>query len=113
MVNARFTVFFRSELNKGNETGDIALENDPLFDCENEDAMMGDECVFVTETCDDENTSIIVEPESFPDVEIKFDETYIPHDEWINLMMMNYCLMRRKAYPHIQVKCRTSLQQQN
>jgi len=45
-------------LNEGNYVEDISLENDPIFDCETEDAMMGDECVFVTETCDDENTSI-------------------------------------------------------
>lgn len=82
-------------LNKGNDATDIALDNDPVFYCETEDAMMGDACVSVIETCNDENTSIIVEPESFhdvepesfPDAEIKFDETYISHDEWINLMI--------------------------
>jgi len=79
-------------LNEGNYVEDIAFENDPIFDCEIEDAMMGDECVFVTETCDDENTSIIVEPEIFRDVEIKFDESYIPHDEWINLMIKKHLI---------------------
>ena len=74
-------------LNERNDAEDIVLENDPIFDCEIEDAMLGDECVSVTETCDDENTFIIIEPESFPDAEIKFDETYIPHEEWINLMI--------------------------
>lgn len=74
-------------LNEGNDAKDIALDNDPIFDCKTKDAMMGDECVCVIEICDDENTSIIVEPESFPDAEIKFDETYILHDEWINLMI--------------------------
>ena len=74
-------------LNKGNDATDIALDNDPIFDCETEDAVMGDKCVSVIETCNDENTSIIVEPESFPDAEIKFNETYISHDERINLMI--------------------------
>ena len=82
-------------LNEGNDAEYISLDNDPIFDCETEDAMMGDACVSVIETCNDENTSIIVEaksfpdvePESFPDAEIKFDETYISHDEWINLMI--------------------------
>lgn len=74
-------------LNEGNDAGDIALENDPIFDCETKDAIMGDECVPVTEICDDENTSIIAELESFTDAEIKFDETYIAHNEWINLMI--------------------------
>ncbi|MCY6524875.1 hypothetical protein, partial [Actinobacillus pleuropneumoniae] len=45
-------------LNEGNDAKDIALENDNIFDCETEEAMIGDECVFVTETCDDESTSI-------------------------------------------------------
>lgn len=101
-------------LNEGNAAGDIALENDPIFDCETEDEIMGDECVPVTEICDDENTSIIIELESLTDVEIKFDETYIPHNEWINLIiekqvLMNYCLVRRKAYLHTLIKCRTCL----
>ena len=52
-------------LNEGNDVEDIALDNDPIFDCETEDEMMGDECVFVIETCNDEKTSIIVELESF------------------------------------------------
>lgn len=80
---------FRDEIlfQWGNDDGDIALENDPIFDCETEDAIMGDECVPITEICDDENTSIIVELESLTDEEINFDETYIPHNEWINLMI--------------------------
>lgn len=105
-------------LNEGNDAKDIAFENDPIFDYGTEDAMMGDECVFVTKTCDDENTSVIVEPVIFLDAEIKFDETYIPHDDWINLMienilLLNYYLVRRKAYPHIQITHRTCLEQQN
>ena len=79
-------------LNEGNDVEDIALENDPIFDYETKYAMMGDECVSVTETCDDENTSIIVEPEFFLDAEIMFDETYIPHDEWINLMIKKHLI---------------------
>jgi len=79
-------------LNERNDAEDIVLENDPIFDCEIEDAMLGDECVSVTETCDDENTSIIVEPEIFPNTEFKFDETYIPHDEWINLMIEKHLI---------------------
>lgn len=79
-------------VNEGNDAKSISLKNDPIFDCETKDEMMGDECVSVTETCDDENTSIIVEPKSFPDAEIKFDETYIPHDEWINLMIEKHLI---------------------
>lgn len=60
-------------LNEGNDVEDISLENDPIFDYGVEDAMMGDECVSLTETCDDENTSIIVQPEIFPDAEINFN----------------------------------------
>lgn len=98
-------------LNEGNDVEDIALQNDPIFDCETEDAMMGNECVPVTETFFNENTSIIVEPEIFLDVEINFYETYIHHDDLINLMIEKHLidefLARRKAYPHIQIKCRT------
>jgi len=79
-------------LNESNDAEDIALKNDPILDCETENAMIGDECIPVTETCDDENTSIIVEPESFPHAEIKFDETYIPHNEWINLMIEKHLI---------------------
>lgn len=90
----------KHSLKEGNDAEDIALDNDPIFGCETEDAMMGDECVSVIETCNDENTCIIVEsksfpdvePESFPDAEIKFDETYISHDEWINLMIEKHLI---------------------
>lgn len=76
---------------------------------------MGDQFLSIIETYDDEKTYIIVECESLPYVEINFDETYIPHDQWINFMiekilLMHYYLVRRKAYPHIQIKCRTCLQ---
>lgn len=71
------------------------------------------ECVPVTEICDDENTSIIAELESLTDVEIKFDETYIPHNEWINLIIekqrIDELLFGEKAYLHTLIKCRTCL----
>lgn len=34
-------------LNEGNDAEDISFDNDPIFDCETEDAIMGDECVSV------------------------------------------------------------------
>ena len=93
-------------LNEGENDEFIALENDDcasslITDSETKDdnvkyAMMDDEFVPVIDikTCDDEVTTISVESktfyeESFTDVEtfeVKFDENYVSHDEWINQM---------------------------
>jgi len=99
-------------LNENENDESIVLENDDcafslIIDCETEDgkievAMMDDECVPVVEieTCDAEETTIDVEyeyfyEESLPDAEtheVKFDENYVSHEEWFNLMRENHLI---------------------
>jgi len=49
--------------------------------------------------------------------EVKFDDNYVSHDDWFNMMHekhLSCCLVRRVSYLHTQIKCRTTcLQQQN
>lgn len=87
-------------LNEAKDDESIVLENDDcsfslIIACETEycnivTAMMDDECVTVIdiETCDDEYLyeESLSNEETY---EVKFDENYVSHEEWFNLMHEN------------------------
>lgn len=93
-------------LNESEDDEGIPFENDNyafsfITDFETKDGniealMMDDECMLVFDIgiCDDEETTIDVESEfSYEEIlsyaktyEVKFDENYVSHEEWINMM---------------------------